>query len=727
MRKQREIRMTTQIKSKETLAKLLATEDLTVVKKNVPTASFDLISRTLTLPNWKDMTEDQNDHLTGHEVGHALFTPPEGWKDEIVNKTKGYKSYLNVIEDARIEKLMLRRYPGLRRNFIRSYNKMLDDGFFGKSRSSINAYDLIDRLNVVFKCGQSAGVTFSKEEDAWVAEIEAAETWENVVDIADRLYEKAKDDAEKEKDEDESEEIGFDPDATTDGFGDNSYEGNEENDDDEESGEIDSMDNETSGPTDGDEDSADMGEDAGEELGGYDWEPHSKTDELLTQNIEETFGNDSSANIYNLKLDDIDINQFKVSYKDIIKTFDEYYPESDLADVRTIGQDLIKKFRMNNKPTINYLVKEFEMKKRATEYARTTTAKTGVIDPVKMNSYRYSDDIFKKMSVVPEGKNHGLLMYIDFSGSMAEDFNATMEQTLNLVMFCRQVNISFRVYGFTSNRSVRPGLIRPDNNEDMLLINKDLVLLELFNNKMSRSDFVRMSEICLTTGLTYNERYGIGRLLGTPYTFNQGIPKILQLGGTPLDATIIAAISIFKDFKKSNNLDIVNTVFLTDGESNNMDMQIDGQTLYSYYTRYKDKYVIVDRDTKKTYAITDISTITNDLLLLLRENTQSNVIGYRIIPKNKRTGRKSLGFNIGYRDFEALWTKLRKDKFITIPNSGYSEYFGISGGADLNTANTNIEVASDAKKGAIRNAFKKANTKRKESRVMLAKFISLVA
>lgn len=718
--------MTEQFKSKDTLAKLLATEDLTVVKKNVATASFDLISRTLTLPNWKDMTEDQNDHLTGHEVGHALFTPPEGWKNEIAGKTKGYKSYLNVIEDARIEKLMLRRYPGLRRNFIRSYNKMLDDGFFGKSRTSINSYDLIDRLNVAFKCGQSAGVTFSEEENMWVAEIEAAESWENVVDIADRLFQKAKDDAEKEN---EAEENEFDPDAMTDGYDDSNYEEGEDGDDYEED-QDDPMVDETSGSNDDDEDSSDMGEDAGEEneldrnKGGDYWEPNSKTDELLAQNIEETFGNDSTTEIFNMKLDDIDVDQFMTSYKDIIKSFDSFYSEPE--QMVAVGKDLLKKFRLNNKPTINYLVKEFEMKKRATEYARTTTAKTGVIDPVKMNNYRYSDDIFKKMTITPEGKNHGLLMYIDFSGSMAADFNATMEQTLNLVMFCRQVNISFRVYGFTSDRYENDKIVSSENTEDMLLINRNLTLLELFNNKMSRSDFVRMSEICLTTGLAYAERYGDDRH-NSPVRIEEGLPKILLLGGTPLDATIVAAISIFKEFKKSNNLDIVNTVFLTDGDSHHMEAQYDGEKQYSAcrYGRYK--YNIIDRDTKKTYVISEGERFTNTLLLILRENTQSNVIGYRIMPKNKRTGRRSVGYSIGYSEFDKMWTKLRKDKFVSIPNSGYSEYFGIFGGADLNTANTNIEVASDAKKSAIRSAFRKANTKRKESRLMLSKFISLVA
>ena len=109
--------MTFDVSSKETLAKLLATEDVTVVQKNTKTASFDLKNRTLTLPMWKDMDKDTTDHLTGHEVGHALYTPEAEWGDAVKDTSKGYKSFLNVVEDARIEKLVQRRYPGLRRPF----------------------------------------------------------------------------------------------------------------------------------------------------------------------------------------------------------------------------------------------------------------------------------------------------------------------------------------------------------------------------------------------------------------------------------------------------------------------------------------------------------------------------------------------------------------------------------------------------------------------------------
>ncbi|NBQ36725.1 MAG: 23S rRNA (guanosine(2251)-2'-O)-methyltransferase RlmB [Synechococcus sp.] len=108
-----------------------------------------------------------------------------------------------------------------------------------------------------------------------------------------------------------------------------------------------------------------------------------------------------------------------------------------------------KEFQRDNKKTVNYMVKEFEMKKKASEYARTTLSKTGVICPVKMNNYKFSDDIFRKMSVTPEGKNHGMVLYLDWSGSMHKHMKPTIDQLLNLVMFCRQVNIPYRVYAFS--------------------------------------------------------------------------------------------------------------------------------------------------------------------------------------------------------------------------------------------------------------------------------------
>ena len=64
---------------KTLLAKLLATEDISVVHKNMPTAYFDTHKRELGLPILKNMSGDIYDMMTLHEVGHALWTEPENW------------------------------------------------------------------------------------------------------------------------------------------------------------------------------------------------------------------------------------------------------------------------------------------------------------------------------------------------------------------------------------------------------------------------------------------------------------------------------------------------------------------------------------------------------------------------------------------------------------------------------------------------------------------------
>ena len=66
---------------KGTLAKLLATENLTVEHRKVTTACFDVDKRVLILPIWKSASNTVYDLLVGHEVGHALYTPNDPFGD----------------------------------------------------------------------------------------------------------------------------------------------------------------------------------------------------------------------------------------------------------------------------------------------------------------------------------------------------------------------------------------------------------------------------------------------------------------------------------------------------------------------------------------------------------------------------------------------------------------------------------------------------------------------
>ena len=77
------------------------------------------------------------------------------------------------------------------------------------------------------------------------------------------------------------------------------------------------------------------------------------------------------------------------------------------------------------------------------------SAKTGEIDMSRIHQYLLKDDIFKRATVIPDGKNHGVIMLVDWSGSMYDVIRETYEQTIVLTMFCRRVGIPHRVYAFT--------------------------------------------------------------------------------------------------------------------------------------------------------------------------------------------------------------------------------------------------------------------------------------
>jgi len=112
--------MSIQQEIKSQLAKLLATEDLIVEHKQVETASFNVETRVLVLPLWEKASSEVYDMLVAHEVGHALFTPCEDWTDRYDIPP----SFVNIVEDARIEKLMKRKYAGLPKTFFTGYKEL---------------------------------------------------------------------------------------------------------------------------------------------------------------------------------------------------------------------------------------------------------------------------------------------------------------------------------------------------------------------------------------------------------------------------------------------------------------------------------------------------------------------------------------------------------------------------------------------------------------------------
>ena len=66
----------------------------------------------------------------------------------------------------------------------------------------------------------------------------------------------------------------------------------------------------------------------------------------------------------------------------------------------------------------------------------------------KLHTYKFNEAILQKSNYLVLNLNHGLVMCLDWSGSMSENLNATLTQLFNLIWFCRKTKIPFDVYVF---------------------------------------------------------------------------------------------------------------------------------------------------------------------------------------------------------------------------------------------------------------------------------------
>ena len=176
--------MTIRHEIKSQLAKLLATEDLVVEHKKVETAQFNVQTRVLTLPLWDKASENVIDMLVSHEVGHALYTPDEEWWKEY----EVHPSFVNIVEDARIEKLMKRRYDGISKTFYKGYTELHNDDFFQVKKKNISEMILADRVNLHYKIGTYYDIPFTSDERFFLNKIDLCETFEDALKAAKALY-----------------------------------------------------------------------------------------------------------------------------------------------------------------------------------------------------------------------------------------------------------------------------------------------------------------------------------------------------------------------------------------------------------------------------------------------------------------------------------------------------------------------------------------------------------
>ena len=404
---------------KGNLARLLATENLVVEHRNCSTAQFNVDTRVLTLPNWDKASSTVYDLLVGHEVGHALFTPNEDWT--IIADCP--IDYVNVVEDARIEKMMKRMYPGLRKSFAGGYKELNEEDFFEIKNNNVSEYTLIDRINLHCKIGANAMIPFSEEEKQFVTRTENSETFEEVLQISIDIFNYVKESVEKEQPA---------PDVMTPQQNSSGSSGGEQPT--EQTGEGEEMTHEEM------LEEANRREEHNESSsssGGTNFE-ESKTQKSFDDKSKQFVSNYSSNSTYVEIPDNVDISEYVADWEEVHNWIDQYRNNItiDNYEERYIEVDsAYKEFRKQSQKEVSYLVKEFECRKSADAYARAAQSKSGVLDTTKLHTYRYNEDLFKKVTVLPDGKNHGLLFLLDWSGSMQHEILATVKQLLNLDCF----------------------------------------------------------------------------------------------------------------------------------------------------------------------------------------------------------------------------------------------------------------------------------------------------
>ena len=179
----------TTVQNKSQLAKLLATENIEVQENAVQTASFDVKDRILTIPIFKEEHKSKHvyDMLVGHEVSHALHTPSDSWMN-MKDRSKEFRSFVNVIEDARIDKLIQKKYPGLTKDYLLGFKKMYKDNFFGtKGKDLQKDYTLIDKINMYFKSSKTLDFDFNNKEKHFVKLVDDCKTFADVQKLAEDI------------------------------------------------------------------------------------------------------------------------------------------------------------------------------------------------------------------------------------------------------------------------------------------------------------------------------------------------------------------------------------------------------------------------------------------------------------------------------------------------------------------------------------------------------------
>ena len=677
------------IETRGQLAKLLATENLVVQHDTTAvTASFNVQDRVLTLPVLDTEDKFVYNMMTAHEVGHALYTPTD-WHERVPENVPF--DFVNVIEDVRIEKFIQQKFPGLRPDFAKGYDGLNDADFFGIANKDLSKLSFIDRINLHFKLGARALIPFTDEERPYVQAVDEADTFDKVCLVSAMLrdYLNAKRDGEEQQ-----------PELTTD----NTSAG----------GDQEGQQQQTENSSDDGEDDNQEGE--REELSGQSAGPDcneltSETQSEFDKNMKESaaksmYGN----NLVYVSTPKVDLNNDIIDVATLRASFLQN-PSHDWPYHVERCKSNYDKFITSIKRDVNFMVQQFEMKKSADAYARQQTHKTGVLNTEILHNYKLSDDLFLRQTITPDGKNHGMIMLVDWSGSMSTNIISVVKQIITLVQFCRKAQIPFEVYTFTTGNSKQ-------RDEERLYPNGE-ICLDSMNVVQVLSSTAKAREIDTDLYNLFCQSYYLGTSMCVTHSY------FLQMGGTPLDNAMFLIPSMVERFKQQTGAQKISFCVLTDGESS---------PLYYWKTRSYNGEPDYSRPTYSYYErvmlrdgadVIDLGQPHDNQTGLIAKYLQGKIEDFSIFniyvntqkPCEKYLRHSSASFD------EKLF---RKENAVVVTTKGWPMICCISPKA-FGEAKEEMEVESGESKAKIKSALKKFLASKQSSKNLLSRIVASFA
>lgn len=714
-------------------ARALATENIFVsFDAAAKTAAFDIESRTLTIPDWK-VSVALRDMIVAHEVAHALFTPAEAFIQSMADarnrklNAQGYKACLNVIEDARIERLIKEKFPGCRRDFYVGYKEILDTDLFQLNGISDSDLTIVDKINLHFKFGLFGlkNVPMNAAEQAIIDRVAVAKTYDEVVQIANDLYDLAAEEEKQKNGGNGNPMFGKTGDLTE------------------------AMQNVE---RDGDPQAMKNGHGRG------------KRENYTNVSLPLPKANSEYAIVpFDVIFKEMDISMASIKDPNI---------QREMMNVVAQLKDGVTAYRNDAKASVKDLVAQFERRKAAEEIRNERMKPTGNINPDRLHQFKTHDDIFLRNLVKHEGKKHGMVFLIDWSGSMTNCIDGVVRQTLLLTWFCRKAKIPYEVFLFTNGCPLASdkefgseahfkklfSMPKRKSGTDAFDL-ADVSLRQVFSSSMTDAEHQRMEEMLWLLAGRYG---GSTDSLYHVYSLDYMIPQCLGMNGTPTNEALMVMHDYLPKFRAATGSQIVDFILMTDGEpcglsrvgnhayepvksvrvqhlptGNTLEVKADG------YGNFRSlqldvQYFLVDEIRKQGvttigFSIGMMSGLGEHFIRLFidqasmaRPSQFSSMDDYRAYTKSLEANGKK------YNDF------YKKENFIPASPAltpGFDEYYIVRPVKPTLTEAEEAEEVEDPSKPKkapptltrIRNQFIKGMVGRKVSKVFLSRFIDIVA